>query len=547
MRNSYILLILLLCSCSAENISPLNEISTNRKIDSRAIEQTVSPTLIWEDTIAISLSGYNDVILPWYNASDANIPNELLEDYQKRDGWELVYNLCSPSAATSYGKYYLIFYNKLRGILRVFYYNIYDTSLASTTFWQLAFTKPTAMLNNIGHFTIPANVNNTNMTYTTNITRVESKAISRGWNCFDVELTYDPNTTSQNTKFGISSHNVIQGTLNIQGSLLFESEGTIVSTGSTPRFPILSGMIDAGISGFGESVKNMVTKDLDSAKISPLISGPVANIISKGATGLLESGINWVFGSFLTKKTTTTQTLKVKTTGTITENGTFGINSSSNIPPLVNLVCPGTKLENSDYFLPSYNEPLGLWNLTEAPTVSFSSGAIWEKSEGSSSYTYNRIVKANPVNVIVNPYAEKYFSRYTVEYRLMYYKRFDGDDNWGKEYNDFYYSNSQYIPPIEGKKIYDDGKNVFLDSPYFSYGGVYQHHHLAIDCSREEREIWFLNNVPIENPNYVVKVMVTFYPKEPYDTTPIISSRTYIPQYIIEEGLVDPNGWSLRN
>lgn len=92
MRNSYILLILLLCSCSAENISPLNEISTNRKIDSRAIEQTVSPTLIWEDTIAISLSGYNDVILPWYNASDANIPNELLEDYQKRDGWELVYN-----------------------------------------------------------------------------------------------------------------------------------------------------------------------------------------------------------------------------------------------------------------------------------------------------------------------------------------------------------------------------------------------------------------------------------------------------------------------
>lgn len=172
----------------------------------------------------------------------------------------------------------------------------------------------------------------------------------------------------------------------------------------------------------------MVASDLDSAKISPLISTPVANIISKGATGLLESGINWVFGAFLTKKTTTTQTLKVKTTGTITEDGTFSINSNSNIPSLINLACPGAELEESDYFLPSYDEPLGLWNLSDRPTVSFSSGAIWEKYDGSSSYTYTRIVKANPVNIVINPFAEKYFSKYTVDYQLMYYKKFDGSD-----------------------------------------------------------------------------------------------------------------------
>lgn len=92
-----------------------------------------------------------------------------------------------------------------------------------------------------------------------------------------------------------------------------------------------------------------------------------------------------------------------------------------------------------------------------------------------------------------------------------------------------------------------DNKNIFIAEPHFSYTGVSEHHHSAVDWSRKEHEIWFLDNVPIENPNYVVKVMVTFYPKEPYDTTPIVSSRTYIPQYILEEGLVDPNGWSLRN
>lgn len=547
MKKINILLLVLLCSCSNENIPLSDYILGNEEIKSRAIEQTMSPSFTWEDTISIELKGYETVILPWYNASDANIPSEILEDYKEKDGWVMVYNLCTPSVAATYGKYYLIFYNKLRGILRVFYYNIFDSSLASTTFWQLAFTKPTAMLNSIGHFTHPANVNATNTTYTTNITRVESKAVSRGWNCFDVELTYDPNFTSQNMKFGISSYNVTQGELEIVGSLDFNSEGTIVSTGTAPRFPILSKMVNAGISGFGTSVKNMVQKDLDSAKISPLVSTPVANILSAGATGLLESGINWVFGSFLTKKTTTTQTLKVNTTGTSSSKGDFSISSNSNILPLVNMVCPGSEIESSDYFLPSYDEPLGLWNLAAPPTVAFSSGAIWEKYDGASSYTYTRIVKANPVSVVINPYAEKYFSKYTVSYQLMYYKRFDGSDEWGKNYNNYDYSNSKYIPPIEGKKVYDDGKNIFISNPYFSFAGVGEHHHNAVDWSRKEHEIWFLDNVPIENPNYIVKVMVTFYPKEPYDTTPIVSSRTYIPEYVIDSSLMDPNGWSLRN
>lgn len=118
MKKLYYLLFVILYSCSNEYISPLDEISITEKLNSRVINQTTSPTFMWEDTISISLSGHNDVILPWYNASDANIPNELLEDYKKKDGWELVYNLCTPSIATTYGKYHLIFYNKLRGILK---------------------------------------------------------------------------------------------------------------------------------------------------------------------------------------------------------------------------------------------------------------------------------------------------------------------------------------------------------------------------------------------------------------------------------------------
>ena len=551
MKNIIHILILLsvtLVACNDDmfNVPAISKEGDGNLVATRAIIQTTSPVFDWEDNTSIALFGYRNVILPWYNAADANIPSEILEDYKKEDGWELVYNLCTESAAATYGKYYLIFYNKLRGILRVFYYDIYDVTTANTTFWQLSFTQPTSMLNSIGHFTTPQNTNSTFNVYTTNISSVESKGISRGWNCFDVELCYDPNSSSVAQKMGIRSYDVTQGQITMTGSLQLDSEGTIVSTGTAPRFPVLSNMIDAGVSGFGKELGKFVHNKLDSAKMSPLISTPISEIVSTGSEGLLKSGINFLFGSFLTKKTTTTQTLKVRTTGTIVENGKLLINSNTNINPLVSLVSPGSQVESTDYFLPSYNEPLGVWNLSEAPVITFSSGAIWSKDSDERSYSYTRIVRTNPVNVIVNPAAMACFSKYEVDYELMYYKQFGGNYHWGKDmfFPNYSYASSFDVPPIIGNEVCnDDGGNVFLDRPRYSYDRVSSHSNNADDYSRRKKEIWFEDNIPVKNPNYVIKVMVTFYPKEPYDTTPIVSSRTYIPKYETQKDLINPNGW----
>lgn len=38
------------------------------------------------------------------------------------------------------------------------------------------------------------------------------------------------------------------------------------------------------------------------------------------------------------------------------------------------------------------------------------------------------------------------------------------------------------------------------------------------------------------NGNYVVKVTVIIYPKQPYNTAPIVTTRSYLPKYeIVEE------------
>ncbi len=544
MKYIYIVLFIL-CSCSTDEQCLMSDNLVADKVITKAITQSTSPTFDWEDTPFIMLDGYGSQILPWYNATDTTIPTELLEDYKKEDGWEMVYNLCTPSDLTTYGKYYLIFYNKLRGILRVFYYNIYNTTSANTTFWQLSFTRPTSMLNSIGHFTMPININDVQSTYTTNLSSIETKAISRGWNCFDVELCYDPNSTSIAQKMGIKSYDVTQGKLTLTGDLKMDSEGTIVTTSSVPRFPILSGMITAGVTGFGGSISKIVSSKLDSAKISPLISMPVTEIISSGVTGLVKSGINLIFGSFLGKKATTTQTLKVRTTGQIQTNGEFSFNSSSNINPIVNLVCPGSKVESSDSFLPSYNEPLGVWNLKEAPIVTLSSGAVWVKRE-EFDYQYTRLVDVKPIReIVVNPAVKECFSKYDISYELMYYKSFGGSERWGSEmfFPEYGYTYMNYTTPIVGNLLFNDDGNCFLLNPHTSQEKVRSYPYQAVDYTRRGKVIKFLDNIPIENPNYVVKVMVTFYPKAPYNTTPIVSSRTYIPQYVVDKNLLDPTTW----
>lgn len=546
MKNIFVFLVLFIfCSCSTDEQYLMSDKFVVDSVTTKAITQTTSPTFDWENTSSIMLDGYGSQILPWYNATDTNIPSELLEDYKKEDGWEMVYNLCTPSAASTYGKYYLIFYNKLRGILRVFYYNVYNSTPATTTLWQLSFTRPTSMLNSVGHFTIPMPTNSTMYTYTTNISSVEAKGISRGWNCFDVELCYDSNTISIVQKMAIRSYDVTQGKLTLSGDLKMDSEGTIVSTSTEPRFPILSGMINAGVTGFGGSVSKMVSNKLDSAKISPLISMPITEIVSSGVTGFVKSGINLIFGSFLGKKATTTQTLKVRTTGQIQTNGELSFNSNSNIKPIANLVCPGSKVESSDFFLPSYNEPLGVWNLKEPPVVILSSGAVWVEN-GECDYQYTRLVDVAPIReIVLNPAVKECFSKYDISYILMYYDSFGGSKRWGSEmfFPEYGYTYMNYTTPIVGNLLFNDDGNRFLLNPHTSNERLRGYPYQAVDYTRRGKVIKFLDNIPIENPNYVVKVTVTFYPKAPYDTTPIVSSRTYIPQYVVDKNLLDPRTW----
>lgn len=103
----FLMSLLISCSDNSEEL-----FMQPQKIDTRAVVSEVSPYFNWEDTTLISLWNINGpVVLPWYSSAAANIPSFILEDYKAADGWEMVYNTCSPSSVMQDDKYYLIFYN----------------------------------------------------------------------------------------------------------------------------------------------------------------------------------------------------------------------------------------------------------------------------------------------------------------------------------------------------------------------------------------------------------------------------------------------------
>lgn len=111
-------------SCSEENF-PIEEYNLNSSLkQSRSISTHLTPYINWEDTSLININKIGNVTLPWYSGSKGAIPDFILNDYKKEDGWQLVYNFCSDTIENAEGgKNFIIFYNILSGKLRVFYYN----------------------------------------------------------------------------------------------------------------------------------------------------------------------------------------------------------------------------------------------------------------------------------------------------------------------------------------------------------------------------------------------------------------------------------------
>lgn len=277
-------------------------------------------------------------------------------------------------------------------------------------------------------------------------------------------------------------------------------------------------------------VVNKLTKDPKNGGNSIIkLSVPLAaSVISGGVSSLVSAGINLLFGSFIGRKSTETNTvqkLEFKTQGTLSLVGTITGTDATNVSPVANLLIPGTDLtmvNNTIY--PNFNKKLGVWNLKNTPKVIANKKAFHYFNDGFGEI-YNRYIsiEQSSIDVVLNPDILSEISNYTVETDLYYYHRFNNMFDWNGS------SSSQMILSYQNKSLaYDDGKNVIYKdiSSEYLYGPTPEPQN---DMNTDyEPSHMIYNHLP---NNYVVKVTVTLYPKVGYNTTPIVITRSYIPNY----------------
>lgn len=516
----------------------------------RAIVSEVSPMLNWDDTTHVSLFNVpGNVVLPWYSTATTGIPSFILDSYKESDGWKLVYNTCSPSGMVQDDKYYLIFYNIFSGKLRGYVYNKNDVTSGDMTFWQLTFNNETTLLNDLAPNTTPGTVpTDEREMLVSNLSVNPTKALSRGWNAFEADfLTYDPNMGNKNIGMTISAYDVNRSQIKLTGNINLESSGTMLTT-TTINSLSVPNILTKEVSLLGEAAKTEfeeMFEDKEEPETRSLLSGTVAEIVMAGGNFL----VNKFFGRPTTQTIKSDSEIKISTNGKIEANGIITSQQQSNISPLSRLMLPGSNPTPEDIFLPSYDEPLGVWYLADAPVVKH---AAWSNFYPISMRPENGMftglygirdrygLDESSINVVLNPAITPFIEKYEVSSQLLEIRKIghvpsrtaqvpiivDGVGRGGVTYYPLWFD-SEYYSAEDSILTRTANSNVFItNNPISPYGFTIPIETYGSIINKKTQSVFKTLN------GAVVRVSVTLYPKEPYNTDPIVTTRTFVPTFV---------------
>ena len=412
MKKSFLFLasILLFTLVSCENYEEEEQILSSKICSDTYYMGTRSSGVTFDQCTSCSLYNGESIKLPWADNSEGSIPYEIRSDVKESDGWRILYstvNIVGYDHSYSSGSHsnYLLLYNKFTGMLKGFYY---ATSMQenNNAYWLLTIPNngyQTKLFNFVEDFASPSDLMATNVVSLSNITNEGvTGGFSQGWNCFMLELAYDPN--SQNEILDITGYSLEETTYEFSGSFSSSSKGTIVST-SQGQSSFLKGLA----SKVGESAKETV----DSMNIGGLAQSLLGYAAEYATTDLITYGLNKLLGSVLAQSTPTVQSLQFSTNGHIEISG-------KSVKPASGLLMPimGIPLNGID------GKPLGIWNLTEKPKYTINSSPKLVKAKLGSMIQYIYKVEATPsIQYVVNPYSNANIS---IDYSLVEYTKYDG-------------------------------------------------------------------------------------------------------------------------
>lgn len=527
------LLIVGISACKEENLNYNLLESKGMKVN----EGVVYPLLMksrnastfetdWENFTKVVVSDTEDIDLPWGNRSDANMPYTFVMDIKKEDGWKMLFHTLTDDVADNIR--YIALYNQRTGFLKILYYLKSNSYANNGGAWNLEFTSPQKFLNHTSELAIPQNTGNLLYWGCSNGMKQGNKGFMVGWNGFQIQLAYSPNSTDDYA-LDISSNILLNGEMDLLGTSKSYSQGTILTHGSTNP---LSGLTSDLASVFGAEAKDFIQEKVDSGLFRNVSS---RSLISGIGGAIVKYGANKIFSKLtasFSQPTTTRSDLEFSTTGefNITGNVSFDLTS------------PARSLRT--YFSKSYVGEVGVWNLADQPIIYIDPRADHvpdPMDDTYKEYTYRmRGISRYAYDLRINPELQPYIKDQWVDINLVrYYNEDDRPEipsmftygNLGSNYKGFgggLYTTDKliYREHQQEGSMYDDPMD---DYTFYSKIGFYNTYGkplpvvFAPNVESYEGKKFDVTNLFLKFSLYLV---TEFEGKR--DTT--ISTRTFVPQ-----------------
>lgn len=559
----------------------------------KAIESVhETPYFDWEDTSYVYIANYQSVLLPWVSGATGDIPSYILNDYRRSQGWEMLYNICSDEIINENGyKNYLIFYNKITGVLRVFYYmRDLPSSVAKDSFAHFSSTSASRLWDfNQGMFSALPGGPSTGAYVPNRTNSPVATALCNGWNCFDIELAYD--TSGDAGKyFSIALLNQISFDFRLKGILAGNASGSLTfpgtSSSGTPSFQQYASAAKETLQNINQIIDTTSRSQSKQQESQTKLSTSAIITIVSSAIGI----VNSVYGIFrqalsggASDKPSATDNLTISMDAVVDAEGSIDTQTPAQASSIANLHIPGNAVSPSDMVAPHYNETLGAWNITSTPTVfldneytpvvyEVQSGPTWSRQYG---VNYNRYHSLGGVTVSVNPETLKYLKSYDYTVTYYYLYKYDGnyfgrtlegldatnlycfdpeqylkncvyeepltvfeqkelavkisDLNHGKTYTIDNLNEEQKLRTVIYKVDYLTADRIINDPNEFSIS-VQNNYTYAQTRAEIKKRVKYPKSSSIYS-NYVAKVQMIFHIKDEYGGGDFVSVKTFRPDY----------------
>ncbi len=485
----------------------------------------------WENNSSVNINGVN-VTLPWYSNAPSSLPYYITQDYKKEDGWIMIYNYITDPVLMHPNRDVFVFYNRLRGLLRIFYFNSQYPSQSGTSFAQITLSdRDTKLLNSstTGRVCLPLSEKGKNVAYTTGISLTPVSGFSLGWNCFELELSYDDLYKNKHNTMTIAFYDKKVQTINLGGNINTTGKiSYLVTNNNNPVGETAQNVFNSIASASGDEVSKLISIP-DTTPPATGTKGALTTILGKVASSVISnviSGLTKSWTSSWGKTSQTYKTMDIKLSSRIDLSGTITQDLPSIVYPIQNALIPDSQPGNS-IVLPISDEPLGVWNIKRIKPVEIGSH-VFPTIENYSHYPYGsnsypvigdlgyyvqiHVPTYDKSDVVINPKVLDYISHYEVKSEVFHKKANNSEtitdttlitghwkESWSKKYLD-YKDTNYHISESYWRMLNSD--NLSRRSTPDSYF--------------DEKRLKF-----------EAKVTVLLYPKSPFNDDVISLTRTF--------------------